>query len=157
MGLRRNLKVELQSLTRSVFRLLSQVFFETDVTVSYVARMDGLYQVCMPPHLSNSTPLATRMPRVHINLSNQKCGSAVQMAKIGVNNILMWNAKHGFGRAHRRYVRNWRELRSSWEALLTEVYERPMPEDSRAFWASIRRAYPDALSDHAQYEGQLRT
>ena len=77
------------------------------------------------------------------------------MASIALNAIMMWNAKHGFGRAHRRYVRNWRELRSSWEALLAEMYERPMPEDSRAFWACVRRAYPDALTDDKQYEGAI--
>lgn len=80
---------------------------------------------------------------------------ATQMSEIQVNGLAMWNAKHGLGGANRRYRRNWRDLRASWEALLADIYERPMQKDSRAFWACVRRAYPDAMADKAQYEGAI--
>ena len=37
-------------------------------------------------------------------------------------------------------------------AFLEEMYSREMPEDSTAFWACLRRAFPDAMTDRAQYE-----
>lgn len=51
-----------------------------------------------------------------------------------------------------RYRPNVRKLRASWEAIAREAYERPMEEGSTAFWACVRRAYPEALTDRGQWE-----
>ena len=32
------------------------------------------------------------------------------------------------------------------------MYARLLPEDSTAFWACLRRAFPDAMTDSKQYE-----
>lgn len=79
----------------------------------------------------------------------------MQIAEIQVDPLLMWRAKHGFGHANRRYRRNWRELRAAWETLLADIYERPMQAESRALWACLRRAYPEAMSSKAQHEGAI--
>ena len=36
--------------------------------------------------------------------------------------------------------------------MVDAIYERPMEEDSAAFWACIRRAWPDAMTDNEHYE-----
>lgn len=47
----------------------------------------------------------------------------------------------------RRYRPNIRKLRAAWARIAREAYTRPWEEDSPAFWACVRRAYPDALTD----------
>ena len=36
--------------------------------------------------------------------------------------------------------------------LLRIVYAKPLPESSSKFWAAVRYAYPNALTDPAEYE-----
>jgi cytochrome P450 len=40
-------------------------------------------------------------------------------------------------------------------ALLDELLEREIPDDSCAFWACVLRAFPDAKTDPAQYQQAL--
>ena len=54
-----------------------------------------------------------------------------------------------------RHRRNYASLRRTWKSLLSEIYARPLPEDSRALWACLRRAFPDAMQHAQQYEGAL--
>ena len=51
-----------------------------------------------------------------------------------------------------RYRRNWRNLHAAWESLLTEAYTRPLPPDSSAFWACLRRRYPAAEPGNRDWE-----
>lgn len=54
----------------------------------------------------------------------------------------------------RRSRRNWRHMRETWTELVAYMYERPEPsQDNKSFWACLRRAYPDAMTDKEQYEG----
>lgn len=55
----------------------------------------------------------------------------------------------------RRYRPNFQKLHASWERIAKEAYSRPMKHDSTAFWACVRRAYPDALTDTAQWRHAL--
>jgi cytochrome P450 len=59
---------------------------------------------------------------------------------------------HGLAPSSVRYRRNWTKLRRAWQAMLQEAYERPMSEECTAFWACLRRAFPEAMSDKHQYE-----
>ena len=61
----------------------------------------------------------------------------------------------GLHPGYRRYRRNYGKLRRVWESVLEDIYERPLPDDSRALWACLRRAFPDAMQDARQYEGAL--
>ena len=42
--------------------------------------------------------------------------------------------------------------RAIWTRLVAETYARPMTDDDTAFWACLRRAFPDAKTDGEQYE-----
>jgi hypothetical protein len=54
-----------------------------------------------------------------------------------------------------RYRRNWHGTRAQWTKLIGEVYSRPDEPQSMAFWACLRRAYPDALTNSDQWEHAL--
>ena len=41
---------------------------------------------------------------------------------------------------------------TSTAGILIEMYERSLPDDSTKFWACLRRAFPDALTNKQQYE-----
>jgi cytochrome P450 len=41
---------------------------------------------------------------------------------------------------------------SACAGLIKEIYSRPLPEDSTAFWVCLRRAFPDALTSSKQHE-----
>ena len=52
-----------------------------------------------------------------------------------------------------RYRRNYRTCRRQWETLVQHSYTRPAPaEDNTAFWACLRRAIPNALTDKSAYD-----
>lgn len=67
--------------------------------------------------------------------------------------------------SHRVYNPNRRALAAFWTRLLDEIYAREFPSDESAcdddeastgaFWACLRRAYPNAQSDAAQRAGAL--
>lgn len=54
-----------------------------------------------------------------------------------------------------RYRRNYKALRANWQALAREAYERPIKESDSAFWACLRRAFPNALNDAKEWEQVL--
>ena len=54
-----------------------------------------------------------------------------------------------------RYRRNYKALRVNWQKLAREAYERPMSDSDGAFWACLRRAYPNALNDEREWEQVL--
>ena len=66
---------------------------------------------------------------------------------------------HGLHPSFFRYRRNWHATRKMWSALIEEAYARPMPDATQTsasgspYWACLRRAFPDALTDSAQWEG----
>lgn len=47
------------------------------------------------------------------------------------------------------------QVRTVWEGLLRQAYSRDVPDGSTAFWACLRRAFPDAMSNSAQRESAL--
>jgi cytochrome P450 len=76
----------------------------------------------------------------------------VHIGQLGVNPHRFFLVTHGLAPGYCRYRRNWLNIRKVWEAMLDEVYERPMSQDSKAFWACLRRAFPEAMSNKRQYE-----
>ena len=44
----------------------------------------------------------------------------------------------------KRYRHDWNALNNTWVQMAREVYDRPMVEDSNAFWVSLRRLFPGA-------------
>ena len=78
-----------------------------------------------------------------------------QAGAVAMNPVAQFNAERGVGAAHRRYKRNWHSMRAQWTKLLNQTYARPLPEGSRAFWACLRRAFPDAMTDAEERERAL--
>jgi hypothetical protein len=63
--------------------------------------------------------------------------------------------RHGLHPGYLRYRRKWRGTRCMWARLLEEAYARPLAPGAKAFWACLRRAYPDAQTDSDQWEHAL--
>ena len=51
-----------------------------------------------------------------------------------------------------RYRPNFRKLRSGFERIARHTYTRPAEEGSTAFWACVRRAFPNGLTDGAHWQ-----
>eukprot|EP00892_Ulva_mutabilis_P004477 jgi/Ulvmu1/2400/UM133_0001.1 len=60
--------------------------------------------------------------------------------------------RRGLLPGYRRYRRNWQALHDYHCELAREAYARPMPDDCTAFWATVRRAFPAALTDAHELE-----
>jgi hypothetical protein len=63
--------------------------------------------------------------------------------------------RHGLHPGFFRYRANWHGTRQMWVTLMSEVYSRPDEPESVAFWACLRRAFPDAETDSEQWERAL--
>ena len=62
----------------------------------------------------------------------------------------------GVGPGGRRWRRNVAGNRETFQKLLDDAFSRPEPAESNtAFWACIRRAYPNAMTDSEEKEGAL--
>ena len=55
-------------------------------------------------------------------------------------------------KSHSVYRPNKAKLQKFWASIVREAYERDLPEDCTPFWACLRRAFPDAMSDEQQWE-----
>ena len=55
-----------------------------------------------------------------------------------------------------RQRRNYRAMRSLWRSLVEHAFAQPEPPETKtAFWACLRRAFPNAMTDDAEMEKAL--
>jgi hypothetical protein len=76
----------------------------------------------------------------------------MQMAACTANPVLVPLVRRSLHPGFFRFRRNWHGMRKEWTKLVREVYSRPDDPESLAFWACLRRAFPDAQTDKKQWE-----
>lgn len=76
----------------------------------------------------------------------------VHMTHVAMNPLSMMLVPRGLHPGWFRLRRNFVGCRKIWTRLVDEAYARPMSEQDTAFWACLRRAFPDAMTDRDQYE-----
>ena len=80
----------------------------------------------------------------------------VHAGQASVNPLAVLLLPRGLWPGARRYHRNYHNNRALWQKLLDHSFSRPEPAESNtAFWACIRRAYPNAMTDSEEKEGAL--